>query len=46
MEDFKQACALLRAVLCDSAMENDFDRDIYEFLEEHNELPDDYEPYW
>jgi|WetSurMetagenome_2_1015567.scaffolds.fasta_scaffold635564_2 hypothetical protein len=41
-----QAIELLKAVLMESGMENDCDRDIYEFLKEQNQLPEGYTPYW
>lgn len=40
------AIELLRLILTESSIESDYDREIYEFLQEHNELPEDYEPYW
>lgn len=45
-EKLDEAVGLLKNVLCDSGVENDFDKEIYEFLKENNELPEDYNPYW
>ncbi len=46
MENYKRAVELLQNVLLESSMENEFDKDIYEFLKEENQLPDGYSPYW
>lgn len=46
MEKLNQAIELLKAVLLESSMENEFDKEIYEFLKENNALPDGYIPYW
>ncbi len=40
------AVELLRAVLTESTMENEFDVDIYDFLRERSALPEGYIPYW
>ncbi len=45
-ERYENAVELLRAVLTESGIENDFDENIYDFLKENDELPDDYTPYW
>ena len=45
-EKCEDAVELLRNILCESGMECEYDREIHAFLEEHNELPDDYSPYW
>jgi hypothetical protein len=45
-EQLEQANELLRNILCESGMECEYDKDIYEYLKENNELPDDYTPYW
>ncbi len=45
-EKLNNAFSLLRAVLLESGMENEFDRDIYEFLKKNGALPEDYKPYW
>ncbi|OQA45815.1 MAG: hypothetical protein BWY47_01925 [Bacteroidetes bacterium ADurb.Bin302] len=45
-ERYENAVELLRAVLTESGMENDFDENIYDFLKENDELPDNYTPYW
>lgn len=45
-EKCEDAVDLLRNILCESGMECEYDREIHAFLEEHNELPDDYSPYW
>lgn len=37
---------LLRAVLTESGMENEFDQTIYDFLKEQKQLPKGYKPYW
>lgn len=41
-----KAFDLFRGILIESAMESDYDREIYKFLKAHNELPADYVPYW
>lgn len=46
IENYNRAIELLQAVLADSIMENEFDKDIYEFLDQVNEVPDEFEPYW
>lgn len=45
-EHKERAINLLKNVLLESDVENEFDREIYEFLEEIEELPEGYEPYW
>lgn len=45
-ERYENAVELLRAVLTESGIENDFDENIYDFLKENDELPDNYTPYW
>lgn len=45
-EKCEDAVELLRNILCESGMECEYDKEIHAFLEEHNELPDDYSPYW
>ena len=41
-----RAIELLKMVLLESSVENEFDADIYEYLKEIDELPEDYVPYW
>ena len=43
---YDEAVELLRGILCESGQECEYDKDIYEFLKENNELPEDYTPYW
>ncbi len=45
-ERYENAVNLLKAVLTDSGIENDFDEEIYNFLNENKELPEGYKPYW
>ena len=45
-ERYENAVELLLAVLTESGIENDFYENIYDFLKENDELPDDYTPYW
>lgn len=45
-EKYDEAVGILRNILCESGMECEYDKDIYQFLESNDELPDDYEPYW
>jgi hypothetical protein len=41
-----EAFDLLRAVLTESGVENEFDKDIYEFLKKNKQVDADYVPYW
>lgn len=45
-EKLDEAVGLLKNILCESGQECEYDKDIYKFLKENNELPEDYEPYW
>lgn len=45
-EKCENAIDILRSILCESGNECEYDNDIYDFLKEHDELPEDYEPYW
>lgn len=42
----QSAFNLLRAVLTQSSIENEYDEEIYCFLKENNQLPNDYVPYF
>ncbi len=42
----QSAFNLLRAVLTQSSIENEYDEEIYSFLKENNQLPNDYVPYF
>lgn len=42
----EEANTILRNILCESGSECEYDKEIYDYLKENNELPEDYEPYW
>lgn len=45
-ETNQRAIDLLKAILLESGMECEYDREIYELLKEANQLPENYIPYW
>ena len=45
-EKLNTAIQLLQLILLESSIENEFDKDIYNFLKENDALPEGYVPYF
>lgn len=44
--EYERAVAILNSILTVSGNECEYDQDIYDFLKENDELPENYTPYW